>query len=76
MQQLQSRVRPLQDLSFEPGEITRNIQVLKSFIKETGEGNLSTLQSAKQKSTQSSQLDPQVPEKVCCLLYDTGFELQ
>lgn len=61
--QLQSRVRPLQDLSFEPGEITRNIRVLKSFIKETGEGNLSMLQSAKEKSAQSSQLEPQVPAK-------------
>ena len=53
--QLESRVKPLEDLSFRPEDATRHIKVLKRFITDTGKGNLSTLQEAKQKSEEAKQ---------------------
>ena len=61
--QLESRVQPLEDLSFQPGEATRNIKLLKTFIKETGKGNLHTLEEAKRKSEESARVQDQVSEE-------------
>ena len=66
--QRESRVQPLQDLSFQPEAVQRNIKVLKTFVKDTGRGDVQMLQEAKQKSIPKIPKTPeetQQPEKAC-----------